>query len=387
VPAQADTTRPLRVLVVHDSLSENGAVRLTLDLADRLRRLGAACEVFALQPARDGPEAEAPPGVPVSRGVPVGGRLRSSGPAAAVRLLRACRRADVVVSGSEVGLGLLSGSVAARLARRPLVVVVHAPLERVLERWVAPRWRGPTRRAHRRADAAICVTAALAADEVAMGIDVRRVHVVPNAVDVERLRRLAAAEPVPPEEPPNVLGFGRLSSEKGFDLLVRAHAELLGRGVEHRLEVIGHGPEHEPLLRLAAELGVADSCSLPGFVENPFPRLARAAALVLPSRHEGQPLVLLEALALEVPVLASRSAGAADLLGADELFAAESVPALVAALERHLKDPGPLRKAARTRAEAVHSRSPDDVARDYLRILEPAARKTGTARRPAAAYE
>ena len=387
MPVQADTTRPLRVLIVHDSLSENGAVRVTLDLADRLTRLGAACEVFALQSAREGPEAGAPPGVPLIRGVPVGGRLRTSGPAAAVRLLRACRHADVVVSGSEVGLGLLSGSVAARLARRPFVVVVHAPLDRVLERWVAPRWRGPTRRAHRRADAAICVSAALAAEATANGLDFRRVHVVPNGVDVERVRRLAAAEPAPPEGTPTVLGFGRLSPEKGFDLLVRAHAELIGRGIEHRLELIGHGPERGPLARLAAELGVAESCSLPGFVENPFPRLARAAVLVLPSRHEGQPLALLEALALEVPVLASRSAGAAELLGAEQLFADESVPALAAALQRHLEDPEPLRKAARASSEAVRSRSLDDVARDYLRILEPAARGTGAAHRPEAAYE
>jgi glycosyltransferase involved in cell wall biosynthesis len=387
VAAQVDATRPLRVLIVHDSLSDNGAVRLTLDLADRLGRLGARAEVFALQPVRQGREAVVPSRVALTRGVPVGSRLRSSGPAAALRLLRATRRADVVVSGSEVGLGLLTGSAAARLARRPFAVVVHAPLEHVLAHWVAPRWRGAMRRAHRRADAAICVSAALGAEAAASGLDPRRVHVVPNAVDVERVRRLAAAEPAPPAHVPTVVGFGRLSSEKGFDLLVRAHAELVGRGVGHELEVIGDGPERERLQRLADELGVAGSCTLTGFVENPFPRLARAAALVLPSRHEGQPLVLLEALALDVPVLASRSAGAADLLGDDQLFAGESVPELAASLQRHLEDPEPLRKAARAGSEAVRSRSPDDVARDYLRILELTARRTGAPHAAKAAYE
>lgn len=94
--------RPLRVLIVHDSLSENGGVWLTLDLAQRIM-LGAAAEVFALQPVREEREAAVPAGVRLSRGVPTGGRPRSSGSAAVVRLLRAGGRADVVVSGSEVG--------------------------------------------------------------------------------------------------------------------------------------------------------------------------------------------------------------------------------------------------------------------------------------------
>jgi glycosyltransferase involved in cell wall biosynthesis len=150
--------------------------------------------------------------------------------------------------------------------------------------------------------------------------------------------------------------------------------------------VIGEGPEAEPLRRLAAECGVADSVSLPGYVENALCRLARASALVLPSRHEGLPLALLEALALEVPVIATRSAGAADFLDADELVDDESVPALAAALKRHLEEPARLRGRARAHAEVVLAHSPDDVAREYLAVLERTVVRAG-ARRPEAAYE
>jgi glycosyltransferase involved in cell wall biosynthesis len=387
VALQANATNPLRVLIVHDSLSDNGGVRLTLDLAQRFARSGATAEVFALQPVRDGREVGVPPEVRLTRGVLVGRRLRSSGAAAALRLLRACHRADVVVSGSEVGLGLLLGHAAARTARRPFAVIVHSPLEGVLERWVAPGLRRATRRAHRRADVAICVSAALVPGVTANGLAPRRVHVVANAVDVERVRRLAAEGPPPPAGRLTVLGLGRLSAEKQFDLLVRAHAELRRGGVHHELEIVGDGPEREALLRLAAELGVADSVSLPGYVDNAFPRLARAAALVLPSRLEGLPLALLEALALDVPVIAARSAGASELLGPEHLVADDSVPDLVAALSRHLEHPERLRTAARSAAAAVEARTLDDVAGEYLLILDTIVGRTGPAARPEAAYE
>lgn len=385
VPAQANSPPSPRVLIVHDSLSDNGGVRQTLDLADRLVRLGAECQVFALQPVRGAREAEVPERVAVRRGVPVGGRFRSSGPAAALWLLAACRRADVVVSGSEVGLGLLAGHAAARLSGRPFAVIAHAPLGPVVERWVPVRLRAATRRAHRRADTAICVSPALVEGVVANGLDPGRARVVSNAVDVERVRRIAASGQLAAPTAPVLVGLGRLSPEKGFDLLVRAHAELRRSGVEHELQLIGEGPELEPLRRLAAELGVADSVSLPGFVDNALAGVARATAVVLPSRHEGLPLVLLEALALEVPVIASRSAGAVELVGEDQLVADESVPSLVDALSRHLADPEPRRAAAREAAVAVRARTPDDAAREYLQIFATlASRRRGPARAEAA---
>ncbi|MDQ5821127.1 MAG: glycosyltransferase family 4 protein, partial [Actinomycetota bacterium] len=184
-------TRPLAALIVHDSLSENGGVRLTLDLAERFVAAGASAEVFALQPVREGREAVLPEDVRLTRGVPEGGRLRSSGPAALARLVGACRRADVVVSGSEVGLGLLAARTASRISGRPFVVLVHAPLGRAIELWVPAAMQGPTRRAHRTADAAICVATPLVDEVVRNGLDPRRVHVVPNAVDAQLIQRLA----------------------------------------------------------------------------------------------------------------------------------------------------------------------------------------------------
>jgi glycosyltransferase involved in cell wall biosynthesis len=378
VAPPGNSTRSLGVLIVHDSLSENGGVRLTLDLAGRLVAAGAKAEVFALQPVREGREAVRPQDVRLTRGVGEGARLRSSGAAAFARLLGACRRADVVVSGSEVGLGLLAARAASRIARRPFVVLIHAPLGRAIELWVPSALQVLTRRAHRTADAAICVGTSLVDEVIGNGLDSRSVHVVPNAVDAEKVRRLAGAPAAATGGKPVLVGLGRLSAEKGFDLLIRAHARVLESGPVHELELIGEGPERQPLLALASELGVQGSVSLPGFLENPFPRLARAAALVLPSHHEGGPLSLLEALALSVPVIGARSALAgADLLPDDvvERVADGSLPELASAIQRHLEHPERLRAAARAGAEAVREHSLEHAAEDYLRILGATARR------------
>jgi glycosyltransferase involved in cell wall biosynthesis len=374
-PALRDNPRPLRVVVVEDSLAENGAVRMAIEVATRASP-DASMEIFALQPVRGGREASVPVAIRLTLGVPHGGRLRRNGAGALGRLLRACRRSDIVLSGSELGLGLLLGSLAARMTRRPFAVVVHSPLAEAIERWVPPRLQSITRRVLRHVEAALCVSREVAASVTANGLPRRRVHVIPNGVDSALLRRLAA-EDVPPLER-TIVGVGRLSFEKGFDVLVRAHAQVRAAGVDHRLELIGDGPERDALEMLARDLGVADSVAFTGFLENPFPRVARAEAFVLPSRLEGFPLSLLEALVLGVPVIAARtSQSAQELLGDDvgELVAGESVSALAEALQRHLEHPDQLRARARVGVERAAAYDLDRAAAAYIHALRPLARR------------
>jgi glycosyltransferase involved in cell wall biosynthesis len=364
--------RKLRVLIVHDAISENGGVRLTLELGDRLRRGGATVTVYALQPVRGGQRARVPAGLPFVQGVPDHGRLRRHGAKAVGTLLRLCRGCDVVVSGSEIGLGLLLGLVAARLTRTPFVTIVHAPLADVIERWAPPVFGAATRQAHRRADAAICVSAPIAAGIIANGLPPDRVHVISNGIDVERVRRLAGAGPANGATPV-LVGVGRLAFEKGFDLLIRAHAAVREAGLEHRLELVGDGPERVPLARLAAELGVADSVAFAGFVDNPLPRLVRADAFVLPSRYEGFPLSLLEALALGVPVIASRGAGhVVQALGdgVARFVEPDSVAELALAIRDHLERPEQLRSCAPAGRAFAERHEIGATAEAYRRVLE-----------------
>jgi glycosyltransferase involved in cell wall biosynthesis len=105
-------------------------------------------------------------------------------------------------------------------------------------------------------------------------------------------------------EPPIILGVGRLTAQKDFATLIRAFARVRQHD-EARLIILGEG-EHRPILeQLIGELGLQAWVALPGFVENPYAWMRRAAVFVLSSRWEGLPTVLIEAMACGTPVVAT----------------------------------------------------------------------------------
>ena len=103
---------------------------------------------------------------------------------------------------------------------------------------------------------------------------------------------------------PLILSIGELSERKDFQTLVRGFALLHARR-PCRLMILGTGRERENLLRLAGELGVAESVALPGFVDMPFAYIAHADQFAATSRWEGMGFVLIEALAMGTPVVST----------------------------------------------------------------------------------
>lgn len=98
---------------------------------------------------------------------------------------------------------------------------------------------------------------------------------------------------------------GRFSPEKNHDFLLEIFDELLNEDPTARLLLVGDGPERDRIEQRVAELGLSSSVFFTGLVENPYPYIASSRGLLLPSRHEGQPMVILEASSLGVPVFAS----------------------------------------------------------------------------------
>ena len=105
-------------------------------------------------------------------------------------------------------------------------------------------------------------------------------------------------------EPPVVLGVGRLTKQKDFLTLIKAFA-LVRRKHRARLMILGEGEERSNLEVLVRELGLVNDVALPGFVDNPYKYMKRAAVFVLSSRWEGLPNALIEALALGTPIVAT----------------------------------------------------------------------------------
>lgn len=104
--------------------------------------------------------------------------------------------------------------------------------------------------------------------------------------------------------------MGRMSPEKDHEKLVRAFHEFRKGSPTSRLVILGDGPLRPALDRLIANLELTENVLLAGMRSNPFPALARADCFVLSSNHEGQPMVLLEALTLKKPIISTDIIGA-----------------------------------------------------------------------------
>jgi glycosyltransferase involved in cell wall biosynthesis len=147
------------------------------------------------------------------------------------------------------------------------------------------------------------------------------------------------------QESRTLLAVGSLERIKGFDVLIQALGRLAKRRVDVDVELIGDGPEREPLRQLAADVGVAGRIRFRGLL--PFDEvrkaMARAAILVHPSNGLGDavPTVIKEALALGTPVIASNVAGIPELLddgGCGTLVPPGDALALAASIEHLLGD-------------------------------------------------
>lgn len=141
-----------------------------------------------------------------------------------------------------------------------------------------------------------------------LGVAPERIAVAPNPAVAPDLVRLAE-EPVDhawlqDDAVPVIMAAGRLGRVKDYPTLIRAFARIRAHRA-CRLMILGRGRQQPKLQALARQLGVADDVQLPGFVANIYPYLARAAVFVVSSLREGGPNVLMEALALGRPAVAT----------------------------------------------------------------------------------
>lgn len=138
-----------------------------------------------------------------------------------------------------------------------------------------------------------------------------------------------------------VIGVGRLHRQKGFDRLIRSFAAVPIDGL--RLVILGEGAERETLLSLAHRLGIAASVSFPGAVADIGLWYRRASCLVLSSRYEGWPNVLMEALSAGCPTVSFDCRyGPREILEHGRngvLVCQHDIGALTAAITRVLSDP------------------------------------------------
>lgn len=247
-------------------------------------------------------------------------------------------RPDLVHAHWIVPAGLV-GAAARRVWRIPLVLTVHGAdmfgLRARAYDWLRPRLI-------RTADVVTAVSDDLAR---ALGIPetTRAERVVPMGIHTTAIRAAVGRRD---HDPRRLLFVGRLVEKKGVDVLLRALAGV----PDARLVVVGDGPERPRLQRLAGDLCVAGRVEFRG--QQPktavWEELRAAGAIVIPSRvassgdREGTPVVLAEAAAAGVPIVASAVGGLAEQITSDVdgiLVPPEDVDALTAVLDKVVADP------------------------------------------------
>jgi glycosyltransferase involved in cell wall biosynthesis len=162
------------------------------------------------------------------------------------------------------------------------------------------------------ADQVVCLSESII-DDMARNFGVpRKKHIrIYYPVDLELVRKLGDTAQNPYGGPgPHLAAAGRLCWQKGFDVLLAAMPAVLDQFPQARLTILGQGPLLAELTARAQQLGLSDAVCFAGFQQNPWSYLKYADAFVLSSRYEGLPNILLEALALGSPIVATDCPGA-----------------------------------------------------------------------------
>lgn len=144
-----------------------------------------------------------------------------------------------------------------------------------------------------------------------------KVIVIHNLTDVEGIRTkalLPTAEEFDPSKF-NIVSVGRVSHEKGMDIAVRVCAKLVGDGFDNvRWWIVGEGPAMQEVRDVIEELNMDDYVITVGMQRNPYSYMRQADLYVQPSRFEGYPMAILEALVLGQPVISTDNNGAKEIL-------------------------------------------------------------------------
>ncbi len=350
-------SRPVRLLLVVDSLEVGGAERLVADLAVALRRKGydvtVACSV-----AGDLSGLLGKAGVPVR---PLLDRLvkRRLSPVYAWRLRRVLRRERFDLVHAHVYASTAAAAIATLGTDVPLVITEHTEAS-----WQDWRARRVSRWVYRRAKHIIAVSTPIRRRLIERdGVSPDLITIIPNAV-VPAQEGYPDATPGLPtglRERPLVGVVARLQPEKGVANFLKAAARVAPLFPEAHFVIAGDGPLRQELAALAEELGLRDRAHFLGFWPDAAALMRSVDVLVVPSLTEGSPLVTLEAMAAGVPVVASAVGGIPDQVRHDKeglLVPPDDAGALSEALLDLLRDPARahrLGEAGRRRATSEFS--------------------------------
>lgn len=195
---------------------------------------------------------------------------------------------------------------------------VHCDLSKKTEDFSA--FVRATEKYYRKYDGIVCVSDDVKSTFTKAYGNVPHAVVLYNCYDDDEILK-KSKEPIVLESKDGVplcVAVGRLTRQKGFDRLLKAHKRLLDGGVAHKLLILGEGEGKQALESFVEQNGLSCSVSLLGFAENPYPYMKKADLYICPSFFEGFSTTVVESLILGTPVVTTECAGMREILGNSE---------------------------------------------------------------------
>ena len=304
----------MNVLLLAHGLPVGGAEVIIAALARWLHREGVGVEVGCLDLVGSLGEALRSEGIPLV----CYGRRPGKDLLLPWRIARHVRRRGIEVVHAHQMTPFVYGMLAKTITRVPLILTEHGRFH--------PDVSSPTRRAFNRLfasslDRITAVSQAVRETLVAVeDFAPNAIEVIYNGIDIERFSSVGPSRDEARREigiPAGALvvgSVGRLHPDKNHQLLLRAAARLRSQGVDVFVVIVGDGPERAALATLAEDLGVSGHASFLGERTDVERVLPAFDVFALPSKTEGTPVTLLEAMAARVPIVAAAVGGIPEML-------------------------------------------------------------------------
>lgn len=299
---------PKKILFLLPSLAGGGAERVFSNLLRHLDRSSFELHLAVLQ--AQGPYRKDIPKDVALHDLQVG-RVRYSLPSI-VKVALKVRPHAVLSTLGHLNLALILARPLLPRGTRLLVREAATASACLAEETHHPRiWMWLYRHLYPRADKVVCLSDAMVDDMVKhLRLPRQKLVRIYNPVDIMRVQRLSQTGASPFLGPgPHMVTAGRLCRAKGFEVFVDAMPRVREQMPAATVTFLGEGPMRAALEKRAQRLGLTEAVRFPGFQENPWRFMRHADLFVLPSRYEGLPNVVLEALALGKRVVATDCPG------------------------------------------------------------------------------
>lgn len=290
--------------------------------------------------------------------------------------LGAGKKPDVITTQDPFFAGL-SGLIAKKILKRPLVVQLHGDL---LDNpyWISEAWYNPLlnllgKAIVRRADAVRTVSTRVA-EKIRANLN-PNAYVAPIYTDVEKYAKGKDKKLEKFKNFDNVVLFvGRLVESKNVGALIESAVEVLKNYPKTAFVIVGDGPQEEELIGQAKRAGISQNVFFEGATSKTIPYYKSCDFLVLPSKHEGWGLVLVEALAAGKPVITTDVGCVGDIVFDGEnglVVEKDSSTSLTRAIIKMIEDPKTRKRFGKAGQERVlFSISPEKNAQDFMSILQ-----------------